>query len=272
VSIKSVARRTEAPSHRGSSQDDVAAGSDARCEGRRQLLERLRQDVRQQDVRGRAVRLVRRGHGQALGNAISRGVLARGEQGLRIDVDGQRARGAELQRGDREHAGPAAVVDHEPVLQLCGVEPFEAQRCRGMRAGPERKAGIELDETRLGDGRIELRTLTAGTDPQSLPEAHRTEVLQPLALPRAIFEVLERRIGERRVQRVAVGRRVEQRLDPHTRPQRRLARSRLQHGIVAGILQRDRGRARSQQSILERRGIGGADGQRQLQERHRAVT
>jgi hypothetical protein len=94
------------------------------------------------------------------------------------------------------------------------------------------------------------------------------EVPQPFALPGAIGDVLERRFGEQRAQRLGIGSRVEQRLDAAARPQRCRSRRRLQYGIVGGIFERDRHGTGCQQLILEGRRVGGADRQCQLQKRH----
>ncbi len=62
------------------------------------------------------------------------------------------------------------------------IEPAEAQRGAGVRAGAEGEPRVERDHDRL---RVAHR-LVVRAHPQPRPEAHGMEVLEPLALPDAI--------------------------------------------------------------------------------------
>src|SRR3954467_6539095 len=93
-----------------------------------------------------------------------------------------------------------------------------------MRARTERQAGVEIDQTLRVSRIIELRALAPGADPQASSETHGMEVLQPLALPRAVGDLLELRVGEQGAQCIGIGGGVEQRLDADARPQRRRSR------------------------------------------------
>ncbi|PNG64670.1 hypothetical protein TI06_22940, partial [Vibrio vulnificus] len=70
-------------------------------------------------------------------DTVARGIVARGFQGLWIDVGADRPFGAEQQRGDGEDSRAAAEVEHLPAGQFLAVEPFQAQRGGRVGAGAE---------------------------------------------------------------------------------------------------------------------------------------
>src|SRR5579859_1915958 len=150
-----------------------AAGLEAAGEERRQVHERPRQDVGQQQVRMVVrQRLGRRGADQ-LGHAVALRVVAGGRQGLGIVVHRQHVLRPQAGGGDGEDAGAAAVVDDRRAGERGPVQPFEAERRGGVGAGAEGQAGIQQQVHGLGVRRGEAR----GADPEALAEAHGLEVL-----------------------------------------------------------------------------------------------
>ena len=73
---------------------------------------------------------------------------------------------AEPERGEREDAGAAAVVEQRSPPSSGRIQPFEAERRRRMRAGAEGEPRIEFEHDR---GRI-LGPLARGADPQRRPK------------------------------------------------------------------------------------------------------
>ena len=116
---------------------------------------------------------------QPISDAVAAGVVERRHQCLRVDVEGERLSRTELDCGECEHTGAAAVVDHHAGGRRMCIEVLETEPRGRMRAGAEGEAGIELDDdgVRLVDPHVR------GLDPQPLAELHRFEVAQPFALP-----------------------------------------------------------------------------------------
>src|SRR6185436_7936029 len=102
---------------------------------------------------------------------------------LRVDVESGGLRGPELQGGESENPGPAAVVEYALTAGNSAVEPFEAHRGGRMRAGAEGETRVELEH----DGRRPIGPLACGTDPEATAEPHRSKILEPLPLPGAII-------------------------------------------------------------------------------------
>ena len=140
-----------------SSRPDSTAmppGRSARRMCGRQLDQRTGQDVGEHQVEGlRAAqhgmveaRRVEDAH--AAGDAVEPRVGARHGGGERIVVDGEHARAGKCaRRGDRQHARAAAQIDHAPEASppCQQVDGLQAQGGRGVVAGAERLAGLDLD-------------------------------------------------------------------------------------------------------------------------------
>ena len=78
--------------------------------------------------------------------AVCSGVRPRRLNGVRVVVQADHWREAELRGRDRENAGAAADVQQRSGLEL--ANEVEAQPSGGMRAGSERAAGIDDDGIR----------------------------------------------------------------------------------------------------------------------------
>ena len=87
-----------------------------------------------------------RGDRDPLRQAVPGSILLRRVQRLRIDVEGGRVRGAELEGGERENSRSAAEVEHALAPFDRAVQPLEAERRGRMRSGPEGEAGIEVED------------------------------------------------------------------------------------------------------------------------------
>ena len=166
---------------------------------------------------------------------------------------------------------PAAPLQTPPLRVLVIEDNLVDARLIQIMVSDAGGEGFQIERAdRLETGLKRLATEGFGMVllDLSLPDSHGLEVLQPFAFPGAIGDVLERRLGEQRAQRLGIGSRVDLRLDADARPQRCRSRRRLQHGIIGGIFERDRRGTGCQQLILEGRRVGGADRQCQLQKRH----
>src|SRR3546814_14591714 len=93
-----------------SRQRDAAAGRDTLGEGVGQRVECGREDVGDHDRIRRGRLVVRQKNRQRIADAVAIGVVTRGQQRLRIVVDANRARCAELERGQRADAAAAAEL------------------------------------------------------------------------------------------------------------------------------------------------------------------
>ena len=92
-------------------QDQVAAGPDQGSEARRQLAQGAGKDVRYQDVHPLRQRFRRGVEHDAILDAVGFGVIARGDQRLRVDVETMSLGGAQLDARHGKHTRPTAVVD-----------------------------------------------------------------------------------------------------------------------------------------------------------------
>ena len=164
-------------------------------------------------------------------------------QRLRIDVDGDGVRGAELQGGDAQDSGAAAVIDHRAAGEVQRVQHLQAQRGRRMRAGAERQPGIEPHDHGIGSSGA---SASVGAHPQPPPEAHGLPVGKPDAFPiarlrrrviRAVAAMCgpSRRRPDRPMATQSVVRIVEQRAHQRVAPQPDLARLGFEHRIVAAV-------------------------------------
>ena len=168
---------------------------------------------------------------QPVGHAVVGGVLARGEQRLRVDVERVGAARAELERRDRQHARAAAVVDD--------LQARAAPRRRAIRRHSAVEAWVPVPKARPGSSRTTTASalcdrLVPRADPQPAPEAHGVEVAQPFALPDPIGHRArpqsqrldpERGAPASRSVRAPASLGAEQRLQPGLRPQAHLARA-----------------------------------------------
>ena len=148
---------------------------------------------------------------------------------------------------------------------------------------PKASPGSSSSRTTSASGPMAagVRTLAAGAHPESPPEAHRLEVLEPLALPGAVGDGFELGLlGDE--QRVETGQRasaVRTWLARRCRP-RKTARTMMvgqsgvapgagsSTGIVGCVEQRDGQRAEFEQRVFVRLGIARADVEAELQEGH----
>src|SRR5690606_39083373 len=105
--------------------------------------------------------------------------IARGVQGLVVDVGADRVLSAQQQRGDGQDARAAAEIQHALAGQLLAVQPLQAQRGGRVGAGAESQARVQLqvDRVRL------RRRVPARHDTQALAESHRLEVVYLVAFP-----------------------------------------------------------------------------------------
>ena len=188
-------------------------------------------------------------------HGVFRGVVARGDRGLRVQVVAVDPRGTETGRGQRQHARAATVVDDGLACGQVRVEPGEAQRSRGMRAGAERQARIQAHDDGVGVVRWRLM---ARHDPQPAAETHRMEVLEPLALPDLVLDACHADMVGRQVERLcqlqdgggAVRLGVENRLKHGMWPQAQFARRGFQDRVIDRVGQRHRQRAGLEAGVL----------------------
>src|SRR6267142_1108676 len=80
----------------------------------------------------------------------------------------------------------AAIVDNARTGREVRIEPRQAQRRARMTAGAEGQPRIERHHDRAGLA----DALMVWAYPQTLPEAQRVKVLEPLALPDALGQLL----------------------------------------------------------------------------------
>ena len=111
---------------------------------------------------------------------LIRRVLRRRLHGLRVGVEREDARGAELGGGDGEDAGAATEVEHGHAGPHEFFEGAQAHRRRRVLAGAERHAGVDLDD-RLAA--LELVRDPGGADDQGAADALDAEVLLPGVTP-----------------------------------------------------------------------------------------
>ena len=268
-----------------SAERDASTRPGAGGQHRGQFDQRSGEDIGQHNLCPRAVDGPVVGDPQSIQHGVAAGVLARGQQRLRVDVHGCRAARPQPQRRDREDARATAIVDHVRVRQpgVCArVQPFEAECRGGVRAGSERQSRVELQQHEVAGSAVRghVRALAARTYPQPPAEAHRMEVLQPLALPGTVGDGLElrpladqrgveRRYREqRRADCVLVGLCRKHGTHDDGRPQWHRPGRRFEHRVVGCIEQRDRQRAQLEQRVLVRLGVARPDVERELQERH----
>ena len=90
------------------------------------------------------MQIVRRGVKSGCG-LILHGIVARGKQRLFVDIDAFRAACTQFQRGHRQYARAAAIVDDRVAGPQMRVEPTQAQARGRMGAGAECKARIQPD-------------------------------------------------------------------------------------------------------------------------------
>ncbi len=98
--------------------------------------------------------------------AVQARVVARRDERLLVVVDRPRAARAERERGDREHAGAAPIVEHLRAGLERGVEPLETERGSRMLAGAEREPHVQFDPDEAG-GYVGI---LCGREPQALAE------------------------------------------------------------------------------------------------------
>src|SRR5690606_31830473 len=83
------------------------------------------------------------------GDLVAFGVIARGVQGLVVDVGADRALSAQQQRGDGQDARAAAEIQHAFAAQLLAIQPLQAQRGGRVGAGAESQARVQLQVDRV---------------------------------------------------------------------------------------------------------------------------
>ena len=127
-------------------QRDASAGRDAAGQGFGQRVQGRGEDIGDDDRIGGQRFVLRQVDRQPVADAIAFGVVEAGDQRLRIVVHADGAGGAQLERGQGEDARAAAEIEHGRTLQLSfagqRVQPPQAQRGGGMRAGAEGQARI----------------------------------------------------------------------------------------------------------------------------------
>src|SRR5690348_430110 len=107
-------------------QRQRTAGLQVQREVWRQIRERPGEDVRDEHVGLHLWKMLRKIQIQVIGDVVALRVVAAGGDGLFVVVHADRARGAELERGDGEDARAAAVIDQRLAGEIGAVEPFQA--------------------------------------------------------------------------------------------------------------------------------------------------
>ena len=164
-------------------------GAHPASQQRRHALERIGEDIGDDDVV-----LARRevaGQAEVGGHVIQHGVVARGGDGLGVDVDAVDPRRAQLGRSDREDAGAAAIIQQRFAAGELRIEPAQAQPRGGMAAGAECQAGVELEVDRAAvGGRVPGRH-----DPQTRRDRDGVELRLGEAHPVLLGHGFDRVVG-----------------------------------------------------------------------------
>jgi hypothetical protein len=223
---------------------------------------------------------------QCIAHAIACGVVAAGEQRLRVVVDAHRGRCAQLERGQCEDAAAAAKVQHRLALQVAvggqRVEPAQAQRRGRVGAGAESQAGIQPHHGGIAALRVGGQLVVPGHDPGARAKAQWRVLVHPRALPVLVLDSAERRLRpvepgiegfQHGQQRQRIGGMREQCRQAQCRPQRRLADAgfkdrALVGGVGLGIEQGHRQRADLLQRALGARLFSLAAGQGKFEVGH----
>ena len=108
--------------------------------------------------------------------AVETGVASGGFDRVRGDVDPHRARRPEPECAQPEHAAPATDVENSLPAGDAGRDHLEQQSGRGVLAGSETGAGVELDHVRQA-ATIVLGPCEAHSEPR--PDHRRTGVALP---------------------------------------------------------------------------------------------
>ena len=161
-------------------------------DARGEFSQRPRKDICHDHVK-LSVDVRRRGrHGQSFLHAVLCGVAARRQNRLRIDIHCVRVLASELEGGDRQQAGTAAIIEQRASVQIERIQPFQAHCGRCVRAGAEGESRVESD-----DDCIRLVGAAPGrADPQPVAKAHRAEVFEPFALPLAVGQRFQVMLGQ----------------------------------------------------------------------------
>ena len=179
-------------------------------------------------------------------SAVELRVGARREQRLRVVVDCERAVRAEHERCEREHARAAAVVEQRAAAHDVALEPIEAQRRRRMLARAEREPHVDADcrcGLRAHAARRQVRaTVVRRSAVLALPARDRGATPRRAALRPSTRRARER-CGQQVAQRLEIDVAGEHGTQRDVRPERGRARLRLEHGVVGGVLERDRFRS-----------------------------
>ncbi len=226
-----------------------------------------------------------KGRGSVKWRTLLEQVLARGgprlyqkpavtvEGEVHHDVDADSARRTQLQRGDRQDAGTAAEVDDGFARQIEAVQPLQTQRGGRVGAGAERQARIEHHVNRVGIGNV----APARADPQALTEAHRVEVVHPLALPVLVFQLFylvaetgaqQRVLFQHRHHLGHIGFGVVEADHVGIAPQQGFTRQRFEHRVVVGVLEGHRHGAAFHQRVAQVFRLAAGGVQFELDPRH----
>ena len=189
-------------------------------------------------------------------------------------------------RRQREDAAAAAEVEHgrafERAVACQAVQPPQAQRGRGMRAGPERQAGIQPHHRGAGCIGAWGQLAVPGHDPGAGAELQRLVRVHPRPFPVLVVDLAEADAGPRqgrvetlqcRQQQQRIGIAGEQRRQRDAVPQGGLPHARFEDGVLVvavgvGIEQRHRERAHVLERPFETRLVVAAALHGQFEERH----
>jgi hypothetical protein len=167
------------PGERGAVGGDITGGDDARrVKPRGGGLDELERDVRHGEP-GRREGFLSQVEAPCLDLDAVRGrVLARHLDGHLVHVDRDHWSEAELRGGDREDAGAAADVEQRASALV--EQELERESGRRVRTRPERTAGVDHDDERLGRRLLPRRPDPERADPDRVVE------LAPAVRPRIV--------------------------------------------------------------------------------------